>query len=792
MAQPSPDYKQLFLEEQRKVEEEKRKVEEEKRKVEEEKRGREEEKRGREEEQRRREEAECGREEEKRGREVAEEKTRKTTLPEFLNACHVHLYLGLTVQDVKMSTQGNPANANNKIRPERIQAWEDFPVQQEAIWNDLMGSDFILEQHFASLNSLEEAGETVRERMMSSELDLHHFQRDTAEDRISSIIKQLYNNPMLRQKFRLKGSVKFENHGNTLSEEWRIEEGMQQMSVSGNQRRRSPRLQAQAERTKPPVSAGLAEPAAARPSHPRADQFCVYNTSSETQNTEHRIAAFIIEYKAPHKLTLGDIYEGLNDMELEEVVRRRKTDSPQDHFRRLIAAVITQAFSYMVQAGLEYGCVCTGEAFIFLRVPYNPKTVYYFLSVPKGDVGETTGWVPDSDGANRLHLTAVGQMLAFTLQALKTPPRNQNWRNREVGRLKKWKVIYDDLLIKVRKYGEPSSEYRAPRQNDFLRMSPVQLRPRAKLTSSSRCRPSQDRSEPSDDEFDPDTPSRQSRRSLPQPPPQALDPASRSSSGRDSRYGGKGGQYCTQKCLLGLVEGGLLDKTCPNVWDHGGSHHRIDQPTFLDLMRKQLSKDLDTDCEPVGVHGARGALFKVRLTSHGYILAAKCTVINFVCHLNQEAAIYKHLRPIQGVHVPVHLGNIDLDRPYFYEGIAKIVHMMFLSFGGKLISQRINGDNRLYLTERVERSIRAVHQLGVLHRDAMPRNILWNAEVGQAMIIDFERSEILKPRAVLGVISPNRKRKRVPEEGLNKQPEGRRDEFVREMRLAIVELRGLK
>lgn len=71
--------------------------------------------------------------------------------------------------------------------------------------------------------------------------------------------------------------------------------------------------------------------------------------------------------------------------------------------------------------------VCTGEAFIFLRVPADPTIVYYFLSVPKGDIGEKTGWEPDSDEGNRLHLTAVGQMLAFTLRALKTPPRNQ-WR----------------------------------------------------------------------------------------------------------------------------------------------------------------------------------------------------------------------------------------------------------------------------------------------------------------------------------------------------------------------------
>jgi hypothetical protein len=111
-------------------------------------------------------------------------------------------------------------------------------------------------------------------------------------------------------------------------------------------------------------------------------------------------------------------------MELEEVIRCSETDTSQDHFHRLIAAVITQAFSYMVKIGLEYGCVCTGEAIIFLRVPDDPTTVHYFLSVPKGDVGGNTGWAPSCNGANRLHLTAVGQMLAFTLQALQTPPLN--------------------------------------------------------------------------------------------------------------------------------------------------------------------------------------------------------------------------------------------------------------------------------------------------------------------------------------------------------------------------------
>ena len=56
---------------------------------------------------------------------------------------------------------------------------------------------------------------------------------------------------------------------------------------------------------------------------------------------------------------------------------------------RLITAVITQIFSYMIRVGLQYGYVCTGEAFIFLKITDDPSTVYYYLSIPNQDVEQT-------------------------------------------------------------------------------------------------------------------------------------------------------------------------------------------------------------------------------------------------------------------------------------------------------------------------------------------------------------------------------------------------------------------
>ncbi|KAF2843551.1 hypothetical protein M501DRAFT_926687 [Patellaria atrata CBS 101060] len=766
MSQQSPDYKRLWLEEQCR---------------------RQEAEQAREEEQRRREEAELA-------QEKAEEKTRKTTLPEFLDACHNHLHSNLAVQtNVSLSTRGGPANANNKLRPERVLIWDDFAAHQEAIWDDLMSLDFVSERHFTSVHTLTESGEAVRRRMLSSELDLNVFQRSTVEDPVSLIIKQMYNDRSLRRKFCLQGSISFENHANTLSTEL-LEEGMEQTTLSGTQPRRSPRLQAQSKDARPLSSTDPIESTAirvaARPSRPRADQFCVYNIS--TQNIENRIAAFIVEYKAPHKLPLSYIYEGLDDMELEDVIQCRETDTPRDHFRRLMAAVITQAFSYIVKVGLKYGCVCTGEAFIFLRVPDDPRTVHYFLSVPKGDVGESTGWVPNSGGANRLHLTAVGQMLAFTLQALKTPPRGQKWRAEAAAQLNSWEVVYDDMLDVIPLQDAPSSEYRPPRHDVFLRTSPIQLRGRPALTGSPNCSRPQDQHEASDDEPDPDTPSRQI--SSPQCPSGTQATAGSSSPSRNSRRGAQSGQYCTQNCLRGLVEGGPLDMLCPNVRDHGESYHQIDTPTFLDLIRQQLSKTLDIDCNPVGVPGACGVLFRVRLRSHGYTVAAKCTPIDFVHRLKREATIYEHLRPIQGIHVPVHLGNIDLDTPYFYEGITELVHMMFLSFGGKPIYQHLTTKNRQYITQQVDCAVRAIHELRVLHKDLMPRNMLWDEETSQVMVIDFERAQVCEPRPALGIISSNWKRKRGldSERSLTKQIGDRCSVFTREIRRAAIELHSLK
>lgn len=140
-------------------------------------------------------------------------------------------------------------------------------------------------------------------------------------------------------------------------------------------------------------------------------------------------------------------------------------------------------------------------------------------------------------------------------------------------------------------------------------------------------------------------------------------------------------------------------------------------------------------------------------------MIAKCTPADFVHYLRFEAAVYERLQPIQARSVPSHLGNLDLQRPYYYEGIAKLVHVMFLGYGGAPISRQWNSLDQLGALRQVESCMKAVHALGVLHRDVMPRNILWDYDSGEATVIDFERARIGPARAILGPLSTNRKRK---------------------------------
>jgi hypothetical protein len=461
----------------------------------------------------------------------------------------------------------------------------------------------------------------------------------------------------------------------------------------------------------------------------------------------------IIEYKAAHKLTLGHIYAGLREMDLYDIVQEQLEEDVTRRCQRLVAAVITQAFAYMIASGLEFGCVFTGEAFIFLRIPEDDcSRVYYALSVPHGDVGPTTGWMSELDQENRLYLTAVSQLLAFTLVAIQSPRRNPQWRRDAEKLLKTWQVTVEDLEEGLPEEDVPGSEYRPPEGEAarFLIESPICRRLRGRKALMNVDAPTQRESTESDgDSGDDDgitgneTPSR-APRDVPRGGARegtrgrAMNRGGRSTASHQSGQQRDLGPYCSASCLKGLVERGLLDSSCPNVHQHGsGPQHTIDLKKFRRLVRNVLHDRLDY-CEELWLHGARGCLYRIRLPDWGYTVVAKGTQHGFIPDLQREAGIYNSLKSVQGVYIPVYLGSFDVAPPLHYMGWVPIVHMMVLTFGGYSLNHlRTLPD----ATTAIE-GLRAIHGLGVLHRDVARRNMLWNSKEQRMIWHDFGQAKI--------------------------------------------------
>ncbi|RYO84972.1 hypothetical protein DL764_009246 [Monosporascus ibericus] len=343
-----------------------------------------------------------------------------------------------------------------------------------------------------------------------------------------------------------------------------------------------------------------------------------------------------------------------------------------------------------------------------------------------------------------------GYVFAFILQAVRSEPPPDSWHD-AAAELGTWAVEYDD--------------------KGFTR-SPIRTR--------SRCKQHSPRRHSDDDDQDPAPPSPS--------PGQPRRPTKNKAASRDVQEGkDRGGQqgrikgpagkqkiqdrpFCTQQCLYGLAYGGPMDKACPNFVHHKRSH--IDPSEFLRLIRHQLATDRDrgADCARLYLAGSMGALFKVRLSSHGYTFVAKGMKSSDLSRLQQEHEVYSRIRSMQGTGVPVFIGVTDLVLPYRYDGRA-FTHFIFLSYGGNSLLRHTGQIKKPSTLDKIATNYKWLHRLGVLHRDAEPRNILYDEQSGRIMLVDFERAEI-RNRQPLGPISPNglRRRKRGAKGGEDTDP----------------------
>lgn len=703
-------------------------------------------------------------EEERKRAEEAEKQTRETTFLEFLYHSHIHCTEPLTVQsDKKRSTGGTTVQPYGCCYPSTLRHWEDFMDGQQGRFDILrdvfhpksQSNDTIPPptppalRLFPSISHTQGKGHDACRRPLASEDDLKFYQRCAIESPVTDIINVLSNTSHpSTQEFHLGNGVSFENHQNTLDES--SQEASQGARQEASQESSESSLESsRGDNKRQRVSKSEYKKIRRGPS----DQICVY------YRPDGKCAlAFVVEYKAPHKISVDAFRWALKKPNLcEEVWKRYKSYSnakDQENAEDIAGKVVSQTFNYMIEKRVEYGYITTGEAYIFLRVgAEDPSTLYYHLVAPKEEVR-------DESEKSMFH-SAIGQVTCFCLMTL-SKRRSRKWQKRAFKKLEKWPHPHENTGHYITEEEmEPSSSPSAYEPSSPITISQASnYNLRSKSKSKSTCRDPEitgqggggddgDRDDDGDDDGDDDNVSRIPYRAGPGnagvPRKSGHASTSNDSSEDDYEPEPQNRPYCTQACLLGLKKGGILDENCPNVSSHrtpGSAYHPIDVERVAVLVREQIEEDPDRDVEPLeGKQGARGALLKLTLTGYGYTFVAKGTVSVFVRHLRHEGRIYRRLERLQGRVVPVYLGETDLITSYCLDAGVWLVHLMLMSWGGEMVDPATVPN----LQEEEERSLKELRSEGVAHGDTRYANMLWNTEQQRVMLIDFDRACFLRP-----------------------------------------------
>ncbi|KAG5912625.1 hypothetical protein E4U61_000323, partial [Claviceps capensis] len=356
----------------------------------------------------------------------------------------------------------------------------------------------------------------------------------------------------------------------------------------------------------------------------------------------------------------------------------------------------------------------------------------------------------DVDGDDRkMHLSAVSQRLAFTVQAIQAPVSTREWML-EAEKLRQWRHERDDANDyssgSSPKEAKDHSARRPPvveyKRDPFNTRSATRNRPAAEVEREEEALdsdsgiPNQSADEVENEEEASDSDSESGKKKT-----QNLGMHNRPDGRRKMQNDFADRPYCTHECVRGLTFGTPLDKNCPNVKDHGSKH--INRQDFLRLMRDQLDDEkADDNCEPINASGRIGSLFKIRLLSHGYTLVAKAVGIFHGAPLIHEEKMYNHLRDLQGRFIPACPGRITLEGLFRGEAYTFSVfrHFLFLSYAGQPVLEALSKVDKSAVRQ-VLATLAQLHKRRVMHRDAAPRNMLYDARTGKYMVIDLELSE---------------------------------------------------
>ncbi|OAA65404.1 hypothetical protein SPI_02191 [Niveomyces insectorum RCEF 264] len=654
------------------------------------------------------------REAEQKQRKAAEEAVKRTDYHTFLSLCHKNLFEHMTIQeDPNLSAAGTFTNADAKHYPLCLKPWADFPSLHKQCQGRLEslfknGLIFPAAAGFDLMNELVAFNEPLADENDVRFLKDRKAALPTTDNETSQHDDN--NNGEDSENNTLPTRVYFSNtpYGILLDEDTSDESQHSDTKPAYLPAMLEAQVKDAAARGRP---AGDGPPPAKRTTSPmrkfHPDQWLL-----RANNDGSIIPVLVVEYKAAHKLrgstlklALDNTARGARDLFASAIYEkfRNKVDNRQKDridAEKATALVIAQAFHYMVEFGLCYSYVASGEALVLLYLDAKDvRTLYYHLALPKEEVGSGT--------EQNVQRSSVALVSTMALLALDTPVLSQRWKREAEDVLRRWPTPYDEMSLP----DNSSDEEKTGKLTAPPRLPPRQIQ----QACQDDIEPQRSWRNDSDDDNN--------------------DPVFRPPKSR-------------QACILGLRNGGPLDDNCPNVQLHPlkNGRHTLTAERFCQLLRDQLADDLDENCDALdkfGKFGAVGMLFRLTLQGYGYCVVAKGVQRVHAALLTQEASIYQYLYEQQGTLVPVYIGIIDLVDVYRTSFGARVAHMMVMSYAGEPVGSKASRPLPDNIDSLEYEAWAQLQQLGVDHGDERNPNLLWNAPLQRLMCIDFERSKII-------------------------------------------------
>ncbi|RTE73411.1 hypothetical protein BHE90_012162 [Fusarium euwallaceae] len=342
--------------------------------------------------------------------EILNRRVNRTTLDEYMTACHELIFSGFAVEtDTRELSLGYAEMPKDKPCP-KLKPWVDFIDQQKLTFGklyDALGSETRV---FENRDVMERLWKGLSPRKpIGDETFLRFFMRDSFEKPVAHIISELAKIENVREAFGLEDGIEF-----TEKQDFVID-----------------------------TSGAAYDGHMPFPCTPGS----YVDRKDEASSAQLQVVC-VVEWKLPHMLTTPRLRAGLREMDVFEEVANRESMLPacgdstarfRYHAEKLTAYALTDAYDQMINEGLKYGLVTTGEATVLLKVNWDePGTLYYHLA----EFGpEVMGYLSDVPIC-----TAVGQHLAFILMILgQQSQHTREERRRAVAGLKTWKADFVDL-----------------------------------------------------------------------------------------------------------------------------------------------------------------------------------------------------------------------------------------------------------------------------------------------------------------------------------------------------------